>query len=535
MLKNLPFQQWTLGHVIRHQAETRGDDAFLQFETKAPVSYAEVDSISNRIANGLIALGVRKGDKVATLLPNSIQSVCLWFGISKTGAIDVPINIANKGYFLSHQLNDSDSSVFIIDVALLDRLTFIAKDLPKLKTVVVWSSDKISAEKPGSPFNTVQYDELIAHNGVAPDVNVKSTEPQTLIYTSGTTGAAKGVLQSHAMIYLSAKEYIEATQATAEDVFFTCLPIFHANARILCLYPAMQLGTKAVIHARLSASNFWNQIKAAKATIFNSLGAMAHFIYSQPRKADDAENPVRICAAFPMPGPIYEDFQKRFGLKVIEGYGLTEVAIITYNPFEGPKKGSCGKATKSFEVQIVDENDWPLATGAVGEIVARGRVPWATALGYYNKPEKSLELMRNHFFHTGDAGYLDEDGYLFFVDRIKDYIRRRGENISSFEIEGVVVSHPQVAEAAAVSVKSELSEDEVKIVVVLRPDSRLASEALLDFCQQRMPYFAVPRYVEFVSKLPKTPNEKIQKNKLRETGINPATWDREKAGYQVKR
>jgi crotonobetaine/carnitine-CoA ligase len=337
------------------------------------------------------------------------------------------------------------------------------------------------------------------------------------------------------MIYLSALEYIKAARAQPDDVFFTSLPMFHANARILCVYPAMLLGTKVVVYERFSASRFWDRLKKAKATVFNSLGAMANFIYNQPRKPDDADNPARVCMAYPMPKEIYEDFEKRFNLKVVEGYGLTELAIITYNPWDAPKVGSCGKATKSFEVAIVDENDFLVPAGVAGEIVARGRVPWATALGYYNMPEKTVELFRNYFTHTGDAGYLDEEGYLYFVDRIKDYIRRRGENISSFEVERTINAHPKVAESAAISVKSELAEDEVKIVVVLKKGEKLTPEELLAFCEPRMPYFAVPRYVEFVESLPKTPTDRVQKNLLREAGITANTWDREKAGYKVKR
>jgi crotonobetaine/carnitine-CoA ligase len=290
-----------------------------------------------------------------------------------------------------------------------------------------------------------------------------------------------------------------------------------------------------VIYEKFSASRFWDQVRKHKATMFNSLGAIAQFIYSQPGKPDDGDNPLRVCAAYPMPPEIYTDFEKRYNLKVVEGYGLTELAIITYNPWDAPKIGSCGKETRSFEVRIVDEDDWPVPAGTVGEIVARGRVPWATALGYQNMPEKTVELVRNHFYHTGDAGCLDEEGYLFFRDRIKDYIRRRGENISSAEIERVVNSHPLVAESAAISVKSELSEDEVKVVVILKPGQELPPEELLAFCEERMPYFAVPRFVEYVDGFPKTANEKVQKARLREAGITPATWDREKAGFKVKK
>jgi crotonobetaine/carnitine-CoA ligase len=525
----------TLGQIIEEKAETRGNKVFLQYEEGKEITYREVNDIANRIANGLRTLGIEKGDKVALFLPNSLDCLYLWFGVSKAGAIDVPINLANKGYFLSHQINDSGAKVIVIDRELIDRLRFIEKDLPHLEKVVVWSKSATTGGIPKLRFDVVEYNKIINSPSGRPQVDIKPSDPQTIIYTSGTTGPAKGVMDPHTKICHSALEYIEAIKATPEDIFFTCLPLFHANARILCIYPAMLLGTKVVVYERFSASRFWEQIRKAKATIFNSLGAMANFIYNQPKKTDDGDNPVRVIMASPMPREIYADFEKRFNLKVVEGYGLTEVAIITYNPYDQPKIGSCGKETKSFEVRIVDENDFPVPPGAVGEIVARGRMPWVTSLGYWNMPEKTVELMRNCFYHTGDAGYLDEQGYMFFVDRIKDYIRRRGENISSFEIERAVNAHPKVVESAAISVKSELSEDEVKIIIVLRKGEKLSPEELLIFCEERMPYFAVPRYVEFVESLPKTANEKIQKSKLREAGITTHTWDREKAGYRVKR
>lgn len=525
----------TLGQILEDKAQTCGEKVFLQFQEEKSVTYSKCNEVTNRIANGLRRLGLEKGDKLSTFLPNSLEAVYLWFGAAKAGVIEVPINLAYRGDFLSHIINNSDSKAIVIDRELIDRLKFVENDLPKLEKVVVWSKSPVSEPLPQLRFDVIHYEELTSSSPEKPQVDVKYNEPQMILYTSGTTGPAKGVMDPHSKIYLSALEYIEAVRATPDDVFFTCLPLFHANARILCIYPAMLLGAKAVIYERFSASQFWDQIRKAGATVFNSLGAMANFIYNQPRKPDDGDNPVRVCAAFPMPPAIYEDFQKRYNVKVVEGYGLTEICIITYNPYDKPKIGSCGKETKSFEVRIVDENDWPVPPGTVGEIVARGRVPWATSLGYYNMPEKTVELVRNHFYHTGDAGYLDEEGYLFFVDRIKDYIRRRGENISSYEIERVVNNHPKVAESAAISVKSELSEDEVKIVVVLKEGEKLAPEELIAFCEERMPYFAVPRYVEFVEALPKTPNEKVQKSKLREAGITPNTWDREKAGYKVTR
>ncbi len=529
------FTQQSLGHIIEDKAKTCGDKTFLEFEDGVSLTYAECNEMSNRVANGMIKLGLRQGETLATFIPNSVATISLWFGAAKAGIVEVPINLANKGNFLSHIIDKSDCKAIVIDQQLLERLMSIENLVPQLQTVVVWSRPGEKTVYPDSRFRMMDYDELTAGSPNKPEVVVKSNDPQMMIYTSGTTGAAKGVLQPHSMIYHSANEYIEALRATPDDILFTCLPLFHANARILCIYPAMLLETKAVIYERFSASRFWDQIRKHGATIFNSLGALASFIYSQPRRPDDAENPIRVCAAYPMPPEIYHDYERRYGLKVVEGYGLTELAIITYNPYDKPKIRSCGKATKNFEIKIVDGNDWPVPAGTVGEIVARGRIPWAAALGYYNMPDKTLELTRNCFYHTGDAGHLDEEGYLFFKGRIKDYIRRRGENISSEEIEGVVSSHPKVEDCAAIAVKSELSEDEVMIFVVLKLGEEVPPDELLGFCGDRMPYFAVPRYVEYVVSLPKTATAKVQKVKLREIGVTPTTWDREKAGYKVNR
>jgi crotonobetaine/carnitine-CoA ligase len=534
-MKEFPFKEQALGHIIEDKAATCGDKIFLEYENGETVTYRQIDEITNRVANGLRKIGLKKGEFIATFLPNSLDSIYLWFGAAKAGIIEVPINLANKGTYLSHILNNSDCKAIIIQRDLLDRLEAVQDDLPKLETVIVRTKPGEDGSLPKLKFKTVEYSELFNNSSGRLDIPLKGSDRAMVIYTSGTTGAAKGVLDCHSKIYLSAMEYIEATRATENDVFFTFLPLFHANARILCIYPTLLLGTKVVIYEKFSASRFWDQARKHKATMFNSLGAIGQFIYNQPRKENDADNPIRVCAAFPMPAEIYYDFEKRYNLKVVEGYGLTELAIVTYNPWDKPKPGSCGKETKSFEVRIVDEDDFPVPAGTVGEIVARGRLPWVTALEYQNMPDKTVEMVKNHFYHTGDGGYLDEEGYLWFKDRMKDYIRRRGENISSAEIENVVNSHPKVAESAAVGVKSELSEDEVKVVVVLKPGEKLPPEELLDYCAERMPYFAVPRFVEYVETLPKTAHEKVQKAKLREAGVTPGTWDSGKAGYKVKK
>lgn len=534
-MKEYPFSEQTLGQILEDKAVTQGDKAFLQYEEGPEVTFDQVNEITNRIANGFLNLGLAKGDKVSTFLPNCLEAIYLWFGMAKVGTIDVPVNLANKGDFLAHIINNSDAKAIVIDHELIDRLKFIESDLPKLEKVIVWSRSSVPSDLPELKFEVLRYEDLMSGSASSPQVSIKASDPQMIMYTSGTTGPAKGVIESHSCMYQGNVEFIRAIRITSDDILFTCLPLYHANARVLCVQPALVLGTKAVIYERFSATRFWDWIRKSKATTFNSVGAMVNFIYNQPRKEDDGDNPVRVCAAFPMPPAIYEDFEKRFNVKVVEGYGLTETGNPTYNPYDDPKIGSCGKETANYEVQIVNENDFPVPPGTIGEIVARGRKPWALSLGYYNMPEKTVELMRNHYYHTGDGGYLDEDGYLFFVDRIKDYIRRRGENISSFEVERSVNTHPKVSESAAVAVKSETSEDEVKIVVVMEKGETLTPEELLDFCQERMPYFAVPRYVEFLDNLPKTPTGRVRKNVLREAGITANTWDREKVGYQVRR
>ncbi len=533
-MKHYEFSEQVLGHIIRDKAETIGDKISMKFQEGQEVTFLEVDQITNKLANGLAALGVKKLDTVALMLPNSLESVFCWYACSKLGAIDVPINLANKGQFLSYIINDSEAKTIILDFQFVDRLKFIENELPKLEKVVI-SSDGSPANLPDLKFEVLDYDDLLNAPWQRPQVQIRASEVQTIIYTSGTTGPSKGVMSPHAQVYLSAAEFVHAIRATSKDVFFTCLPLYHSNARWLCVLPAMLSETRVVIYERFSATKFWDQIRKAGATIYNSLGAFNSFIYNQPPQASDADNPVRVCMAAPMPKDIHREFEQRFNLKIVEGYGTTESGIVAFSPYDSPRIGTCGKPVGSIEIMIVDENDHPVPPKVVGEMVIRSRVPYGMFLGYYNMPEKTLESIRNFFYHTGDAAYMDEEGYLFFVDRTKDCIRRRGENISSFEVESVVNSHPSVVESCAVAVKSELSEDEVKIVVVLREGAKLPHEELLAFCEPRMPYFAIPRYIEYVSKLPKTSNEKVQKKMLREAGVTPSTWDREKAGYKINR
>jgi crotonobetaine/carnitine-CoA ligase len=328
---------------------------------------------------------------------------------------------------------------------------------------------------------------------------------------------------------------LELRQGGKDDIFFTFLPLYHFNAQALTTITALIAEAEMVLSDKFSASRFWNEIRQYKATQFNYLGAVIPILAKQPERPDDIDNPVRIAFGAGCPQAVMNEVEKRFGLKCLEGFGMTEIGIPIHVRVDDRRPGSCGKVLDLYEIRLVDDEDKEVPVGEPGEILFRPREPFTMMLEYYNMPEKTLEAFRNLWFHTGDLARKDADGYFYFVDRKKDALRRRGENISSFEVERAVNAHPNVLESAAVAVASEVGEDEVKICVVLKPGATLTPEELISHCNDRMPYFAVPRFVEFMESLPKTPTERVQKYLLKQAGITPKTWDREKAGVQVHR
>jgi crotonobetaine/carnitine-CoA ligase len=320
-----------------------------------------------------------------------------------------------------------------------------------------------------------------------------------------------------------------------DDIFYTFMPFYHFNAQCLTTVTTLVAEAQMVIAERFSASRFWDDARHYGATQFNYLGGVIPILAKQPERPNDADNPIRIALGAGCPPAVMEEVEKRFGIKCLEGFGMTEIGIPIHVRVNDRRPGSCGKPMDIYEIKLFDDQDKEVPVGEVGEIVFRPREPFIMMLEYYNMPEKTLEAFRNLWFHTGDLAKKDADGYFYFVDRKKDALRRRGENISSFEVERAVNSHPSVLESAAVAVPSELGEDEVKICVVLKPGATLIPEELIKYCNDRMPYFAVPRFVEFMESLPKTPTDRVEKYKLKQAGITTNTWDREKAGVQVTR
>jgi crotonobetaine/carnitine-CoA ligase len=536
-------ENWVLPLILKDRARKLGNKPFLQYQLQRPYSFKEVNTLANKIANGLIQLGIKKGDRVAVLLPNSADYILIWFGILKAGGIMAPVNTAYKMDFLRYIIDNSDSRILFAAEEYLERIAPIQDNIPQVEKLVVWNQnykDVQEARTMSKPL--VSYKEFLdSSTSEEPEVDTKFIDIARLMYTSGTTGRSKGVAKSHAADYYSARGYAEMLELNNKDILFTCLPLFHSNAQVLCVYPALITGARVAIYERFSGSQFWKWIRESGATVFNSLGAMSYFLWGQPRVPEEKEHKVRLALISPAPHDMLEEFLKRFNIKILEGYGLTETGVVTYMPSDQPFRiGSCGKEAPGYEVKITDpETDEELPRGRVGEIVVRPRIPNIMLYHYHKMPEKTVEDFRNFWFHTGDAGRMDKNGYVYFVDRVKDYIRRRGENISSFEVERIVCQHPGVAEAAALGIRAgegKFAEDEVMILVVKKSNYEdLRHEDIIQHCEERMPYFMVPRFIRFVSSFPKTPTERVQKHILKEQGVTTDTWDREKARYKIKR
>ena len=536
---------WVLAEILRGRAQATPDRQFLKFADEPWISYGTVNSQANQVANALVARGVQQGESVSVMLPNCAEFLPVWFGILKAGAVMSSINTAYKGDFLSWTINLVEAKKLVIADVYLDRLDLIKTELPKLEHVIVLATGAQQGPDPALTWEPLAG--LLAGPDGEPDIEYSWTDDARIMFTSGTTGRSKGVIKQNAADYFSARgllEVIRTQNGTGVDelhteTFFSCLPLFHSNAQVLSAYPALVAGGRIAFVERFSASRFWRQVTDAQATVFNSIGAVSYFIYNIPTSELDRAHKVHTVFAAPAPKDIYHEFEERFGVRFIEGYGLTETGMATYmDPTRDPIPGSCGKANPGYEVTIVEPGtDRPLAPNTPGEIVVDMKIPNIVMRAYYGMPEKTAEDFRNLKLHTGDLGRMDDEGYIYFMDRVKDYIRRRGENVSSMEVERQVSDHPQIKEAAVIGVKAgegASSEDEIMVVCIAEGTAPDPVE-FTHWMAERMPYFMVPRYIRFVDTLPKTPTERVQKVKLRDEGITADTFDREAAGIVVKR
>jgi crotonobetaine/carnitine-CoA ligase len=521
---------WVLPRILRRRAEEHPDRDYLKVGDGPWRSYGEVNAMANRVANALIARGLRPGEAVSTLMPNHEENLAVWFGIQKAGGVQCPINLAYKGAFLSWVINLPQSRFLVIADTHLDALAMVQDELPALERVIVHRTGAAAGPEPALPWEPLS--ELMTAPDGEPGVDVSWIDDARVMFTSGTTGRSKGAIKQHASDYFSGRTYIEVCGVTGDDTFFSCLPLFHSNAQVLAAYPAMIAGARIAYAERYSSGRFWQQVVDSGATILNTVSAINYFIWNTAPSELERRHTVSRIMAMPAPKDIYERFEERFGIRFIEGYGLTETGMVTYHPpGRPPRPGSCGIATPGFEVSVVEPGtDLPLPPDTPGEIVVDMKMPNIVMRTYAGMPEKTAEDFRNLKLHTGDLGRMDEDGYLYFLDRVKDYIRRRGENVSSMEVEHVVTSHAEILECAAIGVKAlegASAEDEILVCVVARDGCSPDPAQLLAWCAERMPYFAVPRYVRVMDHLPKTPTERVRKVELRETGVTLDTYDRE--------
>ena len=534
---------WVLPKVLKDQAKKLGKKPFLQFGYNKPLSFYQTNKLANKIANGLTEMGIKKGDKVAVYMPNSGDYVITWFGILKMGAVMVPINTGYKMDFLQYIIDSSDSTVLFIAEEYLERMPPIAKKIPQLKNVIVWTREGSSKfDKHGYNFKKMtSYTDFITPQKTAePKVDITFVDHARLMYTSGTTGRSKGVVRPCAADYSSANNYAQIMDVGPNDVCFTCLPLFHSNAMVMSVYPALIKGAKVVVEEKYSASNFWKWMVDHEVTKFNIVGTISYFMWNTPPVPEEKQHKVKLVLGSPAPHDIIEEFMKRFNIKFMEGYGLTEIGQCTWmRPGEVFRVGSCGKEAPGYEIKIGNpETDEEVARGEIGEIIVRPRTPNLMLHYYHKMPQKTVDDFRNFWFHTGDAGRMDKDGYIYFVDRVKDYLRCKGENISSFEVEKTVGSHPDVEESGAIGVKAEggrYAEDELMIVIVPKKGKTIDPIKLIKFLEPKMPYFMIPRFIRFEKSLPKTGTLRVQKNKLRDKGITKDTWDIKTLGYKVKR
>jgi crotonobetaine/carnitine-CoA ligase len=532
---------WTISSVLSRQAAERPNAPALQWQTEEPFSYKGLCEHCLRLAGGLRGLGVQPSNRVLIMLPNSMEIVLAWLSTNLLGAVEVPINIHYKESWLVHEVNDCEAHLAIVHEQYLERFIQVVDQLEHLTDFVVVGGDEGTAhQEMDKKWSMHAWGELENAGAIDKPVEIHYYDTAAIMYTSGTTGPSKGVVVPYGVGGIFAQGVVDTAELTSDDVNYVVHPLFHANAQFMQILPSLLVGARISLWPGFSASRWLDQVRATGATITNTLGVMCNFIHSQPVREDDADNPLRAMITLPAPSDIAEDFERRFGVKCLEGYGMTEIGVVTYRRLEEPLRlGSAGRALEWFDVRVVDpETDEPLPPGEVGEIVVRPKATGIMMKEYNNVPAKTVEAWRNLWFHTGDAGEMDEEGYLYFRDRVKDVIRRRGENISSFSIESVANTHPAVDESAAIAVPAEHgvgAEDEVKLCVVLKHGEDLDPAELHAYCAQRMPYFAVPRYIEYVAEIPKTANEKVRKNVLREQGITANTWDREAAGIQVRK
>ncbi len=541
------YGNWTLVHQVREQAAAFGEQVFMSFGSGAPdLTFAGLDRRSDAVAAALRDRSIGEAERVMMLVKNRAEFLIAMIGIMKCGAVFVPINTELRGAFLQHQLRNCEPAIVICEAGLLDAFEGVDPGEALPHHLVIVAGERQPEAPAALSTASVEAWDVFEASGSAAEAPIYSPTKDTIagiMYTSGTTGPAKGVLLPHGHCYLFGVGSNGATGLTSDDLYYVSMPLFHVNGLFIQAMAAHLAGARVHLVERFSPNRWLDEVIGCGATITNLLGVMPEFVFNTAPNARDRDHALRLIMAVPIAKEWGQAFEERFGVRFLQGFGMTECGM----PLWGDRHdttaviGGCPGYVDEpyYDLRIANpETDDPLPVGEVGELLIRPKIPGCFSGGYYKMPEKTVEAWRNLWFHTGDACRQDEKGQFHYIDRIKDCIRRRGENISAFEVEQVLNGHPLIAESAVVGVKvaGAGGEEEVKALIVpAMGGPKIGYVELLDFCAARMPRYAVPRFVEFIPTLDKTASGKLRKGDLRDAGITAETWDRESVGYMLSR
>jgi crotonobetaine/carnitine-CoA ligase len=531
----LPLEQRAIGPLLRLRAREEGERTYLTWGDRS-FSFIEAEQLSRAVARGLVSRGIGRGDRVAMLLPNGPEFVWVWYGCALIGATMVPINSTYVGEMFDYVLRDSGARALVVHAELASAVPTLSESTrTQLEWIVVADTPSGLPEAQSAPFAPLPagcepFEHLLEHEGPDPEVVCDHRDIQTIMYTSGTTGPSKGVVMPNGHFFASAMVFLRALGLTRDDVLFTPLPLFHGLASRLGVLPCLMVGAEVVVAPRFSASQFWEQVCHANATVAHTIFSLPPMLKAQAVSPWETRHRLRA-----MYNSNYDpEFEARFKVRVVEAYGLTETGLTIYTDWPDRRPGSCGRVDQDWEARIVGEDGQELPAGESGELIMRPRLPWIMMRGYLNKPAATLESIRDLWFHTGDYARRDDDGYVYFSGRKKERIRRRGENISAWDIEKIVGDHPGIAECAALAHPSPVGEDDVRLLVVPAAGISLDPRELMVWLEAQLPPLMVPRYIERLDQLPRTPSNKVEKYRLMADGLTPGAWDREKEGYLLK-
>ncbi len=490
-----------------------------------PITYIDMQQRVYQISNGLAELGVCSGDRVAVMLNNHPDHIFTVFAIAYIGAVWVPINIHLKGFGLDYIFEHSSPKFLIIEENIWEQQLF-SRDNLDLNRVVIRRKNRSNA---GS--DQMDFQQFVSDKKELPQVCPCDNELRCISFTSGTTGPPKGVYMTETMLFACSGGAATASEVQPDDVYLLWEPIYHNSGIQMCILALME-PIRLVIIPRFSASLFWSQVRKHKVTKLHYLGGIVDILLKLPPSEDDLNHDIRLAFGAGCRKENWRLFEHRFGVKINEVYGLTEASGFTTLNRTG-KVGSIGKPLPNFEIRLKEVGDGSPSVGQTGEILIREKTPGLITKGYHKNPEATAQALQGGWLHTGDLGFLDEDGDLFYAGRSKDCIRRRGENISAWEVERVLNMHPEIIESAVIGVQSEVGEQDIKAFLNTKPGSLSKPIDIIQWCETRMPYHQIPRYIELVDSFQKTPTQRIRK-----TVLSPdltGCWDLEKSGYKVKR